>query len=292
MTQADKTRVHTTSARPLAIITGASRGVGLALARQWLSEGGYLLTIQRRPAHDANLLLAPSGHRTPGIDKASGPAGARDAPPQNLGDSSDSGLTQWACDLADPRPVAARLESWLCALDPAQVASLTLINNAALLTPPGPLADADNDAIGDAVRVGLEAPLLLSAAVLRATATWTVPRRLLHISSGLGRRAMAGSTVYCAVKAGLDHFSRALALEEAAKPHGARTCSLAPGVIDTDMQVQLRGADPAVFGAQTQFQALKDQGQLATPEACAAKLMAWLARPDFGQSAVADIREA
>ena len=67
------------------------------------------------------------------------------------------------------------------------------------------------------------------------------------MSSGLGRRAMAGSAAYCAQKAGLDHFARALALEEQARPHGARVASVAPGIIDTDMQKQLRGADPQRF---------------------------------------------
>ena len=58
---------------------------------------------------------------------------------------------------------------------------------------------------------------------------------------------MASQAAYCAAKAGMDHFTRCVALDEAIKPHGAKVCSLAPGVIDTDMQVQLRGADPAAF---------------------------------------------
>ena len=40
---------------------------------------------------------------------------------------------------------------------------------------------------------------------------------------------------YCAAKAGMDHFSRCVALEEALRPNGAKVCSLAPGVIATDM---------------------------------------------------------
>ena len=58
---------------------------------------------------------------------------------------------------------------------------------------------------------------------------------------------MASQAGYCAVKAGLDHFSRSVALDQAHMPHPARIVSLAPGVIDTDMQVQLRAGDPALF---------------------------------------------
>jgi NAD(P)-dependent dehydrogenase (short-subunit alcohol dehydrogenase family) len=135
--------------------------------------------------------------------------------------------------------------------------------------------------------VGLEAPTLLSRVFLAETAG--VPqRRLLNISSGLGRRAMAGSASYCAVKAGLDHLSRALAMEAP----GVGVVSLAPGVIDTDMQTQLRGADPARFPEQARFQGLKDGGQLQTAAATAAAVLRYLARPDFGQNVVADVREA
>jgi NAD(P)-dependent dehydrogenase (short-subunit alcohol dehydrogenase family) len=132
---------------------------------------------------------------------------------------------------------------------------------------------------------------VLSAAFLRASADLVVPRKILNISSGLGRYAMAGSTVYCAIKAGMDHYSRSLALEEAGRPNGANIVSLAPGVIDTDMQIQLRGANPAAFPDQKRFAGLKSNGQLASPEAAAAKVIAYLQRSDFGQTVTADVRD-
>jgi len=139
--------------------------------------------------------------------------------------------------------------------------------------------------------VGLEAPMQLTAVFLGATEDWGVPRKVLNISSGLGRRAMASQAAYCAAKAGMDHFTRCLALDEAAKPHGARVCSLAPGVIDTDMQVQLRSADAAQFPDVGNFAQLKAGGQLSSPEQAAARVLAWLQRPDFGAQPVADVRE-
>ena len=67
--------------------------------------------------------------------------------------------------------------------------------------------------------------------------------------------------------------------------------SLAPGVIDTDMQVQLRGGDPRRFSEQARFADLHRQGQLDSPTACAAKVLAYLDRPDFGADPVADVRQ-
>ena len=239
----------------LCIVTGASRGRGRAIA---------------------GLLLQP-GHVVLGI--------SRQAPP------AAPGLEQWSCDLADPLPAAARLQAWLEGLDGARFASATLINNAALLAEPRPLRDADPASLSASVRVGLEAPLLLTAAFLRATRDWAADKRVLHISSGLGRRAMAAQGPYCAIKAGLDHLARAQALEEALLPHGARVCSLAPGVIDTDMQVQLRGADPSSFPDHDNFVQMKAGGRLDSPAAAAAKVIAYLRRADFGTNPVGDVRE-
>jgi NAD(P)-dependent dehydrogenase (short-subunit alcohol dehydrogenase family) len=133
--------------------------------------------------------------------------------------------------------------------------------------------------------------MLLAGAFLRATAGWQLPRRILNISSGLGRRPMAAQAAYCAAKAGLDHFSRCVALEQAALPNGARICSLAPGVIDTDMQAQLRSADAARFPDRARFVGLQEKRSLSSPREAAARVLAFLARADFGGNPVADVRD-
>jgi NAD(P)-dependent dehydrogenase (short-subunit alcohol dehydrogenase family) len=46
--------------------------------------------------------------------------------------------------------------------------------------------------------------------------------------------AMASQSAYCAAKAGMDHFTRCMALDEAHQPRGAKVCSVSPGVIATD----------------------------------------------------------
>ena len=246
----------------LTIVTGHSRGLGAALAEALLARGHTVLGLSRG-THPA-LVAAAEG----------------------------ASVEQWQVDLAQPEPVAQRLEAWLAALDKARFETATLINNAALLTPPGPLDKRTAQELAASVRVGLEAPLLLAAAFLRATREWRGRRRVLGISSGLGRRAMAGQAIYCAIKAGLDNASRAMALDEAERPNGARIVSLAPGVIDTDMQTQLRNADPDGFPDQAMFIGMKTQGQLASAADAAARILAYLARADFGAHPVADVRDA
>lgn len=252
----------------LMILTGASRGLGLAVARQWLQASGHvLIALARHP--DASL-----------ADRA-----------QQQG----SRCLSWALDLADAPAAAQALADWLAAQPADAFASATLLNNAGVLSPLGPIGASSAAELSNALRVGLEAPMLLTAAFLRGTEGWSARQagavKVLNVSSGLGRRAMAGSAAYCAAKAGMDHYSRAVALEEAQRPHPARIVSLAPGVVDTDMQVQLRAGDPAAFPDRLRFVHLKDAGLLDSAEAAAAKVLAWLDRADFGAQPIADVRE-
>jgi benzil reductase ((S)-benzoin forming) len=242
----------------LSIVTGSSRGLGLALTEQLLQRGHRVLAIAR------------------GETAARVPAGGE--------------LIVWRADLADPVPVAEQLQQWLAGQP--QPATATLLNNAGVVSTPGALADGDLAELSTAVRVGLESALLLTAAFLRASSAWTVPRKVVLVSSGLGRRAMAGSASYCAAKAGMDHLARTVALEEAARPHGARIVSLAPGIIDTDMQVQLRTADRSRFPERDRFLGFKTAGQLDNPAVAATKLLRYLDRDDFGSNPVADVRDA
>ena len=249
--------------RPLTILTGASRGMGLAMAEQLLQQGHQLITIARQ--------------RNAALDDLAARLGVP--------------LQQWQHDLAAPEQAAAALRDWLQAQDATQYASATLINNAGVIPPIAPLSHSDWSAVSNGLRVGLEAPMLLTSAFLQATEHWTSPRKVLNISSGLGRRAIASQATYCAAKAGMDIFSASVALDEAAKPHGARICSLAPGVIDTDMQVQLRTSAASDFPDVERFAQLHASGSLTSPQDAAARNLAWLARADFGQQVVADVRQ-
>ena len=247
----------------LTILTGASRGMGLAMARQLSTRDANLLCISRNRSDEL----------------------------QAWADEQGASLSQWSADLADAAPVADRLRRWLLTQDPASLGSATLINNAGVIGHLGPLGSGRAQDIALGLRIDLEAPMLLCAAFLAATGDWKLPRKILNISSGLGRRAMAGTALYCAAKAGMDHFSRCVALDEARHAFGARIVSLAPGVIDTDMQSELRAGDPQVFPDRDNFVRLQQTASLTSPAQAAQQVLAYLARADFGDSPVADVRD-
>lgn len=247
----------------LYIVTGASRGMGLAMAEQLLSVDHFVLCISRNTNEELTSRAAKLG----------------------------GAIEQWRLDLEHSVEAAAMLAQWLGSRKSGSFASATLINNAGVIPRIASLSASDPIDLSRALRVGLETPMLLTAAFLHVTEPWGIPHKVLNISSGLGRRAMASQAGYCAAKAGMDHFTRCLALDEALKPHGAQVCSLAPGVIDTDMQLQLRSSDASTFPDQKSFVDLKVNGQLTSACHAARQVLAYLARPDFGRNPIGDVRD-
>jgi benzil reductase ((S)-benzoin forming) len=201
------------------------------------------------------------------------------------GRSALAGIEQAEVDMADP----AALQAWLAGptlrdfLAGADAAYL--VNNAGVVTPVGALAAQAPAAVLQAVMLNVGAPLALAAAFVQAAPE--AARRILHVSSGAGRNAYPGWAVYCATKAALDQHARAIQLDGDPR---VLAVSLAPGVIDTDMQAAIRATPDANFPLRERFVELKDTGGLTAPEDCARNLADYLLAPVFGRESVDDLR--
>lgn len=239
-----------------AIVTGHTRGLGAALAEQLLARNIDVLGLSRT----RNDTLAQHYPRT--LQQAE----------VNLADLAI--VTQWLASDALSRFV-----------DRAD--TVLLFNNAGTVQPIGPIHGQNATAIANAVTLNVATPLMLSSA-LAAVSAGASDRRIVHISSGAARNASAGWSVYCATKAALDHHARAVALDA---NRALRICSLAPGVVDTDMQAEIRSSDKEQFPSRERFEELKRNGQLVSPEQCAIQLIDFTLSEAFGQTPVADIRE-
>lgn len=238
------------------VITGHSRGLGAAIAEQLLERG-----------HDV-LALARKRHAS-------------------LGERHGGRLTQVELDLADVPALLAwlaggRLHRFLAGAD-----SVLLVNNAGTVQPVAPPGAQGGAAVAHAVALNVTAPLLLTDAFVAATAGCG-DRRVVHVSSGAARKAYPGWSVYGAGKAALDHHARGMQEDALA---GLRVCSLAPGVIDTDMQTELRAVPLERFPVRERFDALKRDGGLVAPAAAAARLVEHVLGDVFGRQPVADLRE-
>jgi NAD(P)-dependent dehydrogenase (short-subunit alcohol dehydrogenase family) len=238
-----------------AIVTGHTKGLGAAIAAELLERGIAVLGVARRSSGD----LAA---RYQGL------------------------LTEVQLDLAD----SVELNNWLAGprldahLQGASVA--LLINNAGVVTPIGPLHAQEPHTVLKAVALNVAAPLALAAAVVRASAGRE--RRIVHISSGAGRNAYPGWSVYCATKAALDMHARAVAQD--GDPQ-VLACSLAPGVIDSDMQAEIRATPQDNFPMRQRFVDLKAGGGLAAPGDAARALVDYALGESFGAEPLADLRQ-
>lgn len=239
-----------------AILTGHTRGLGRAIADELLARGIAVLALSRRKRAD-------------------------------LAGRFPDRLEEVEMDLSDAAALAAWLGGGALQRFLAGGGTALLINNAGVLQPVGPAGTQDVAAIARAVSLNVAAPMMLAAALVAATGAGG-DRRILHVSSGAARNAYPGWSVYCATKAALDHHARAVDLDGVA---GLRISSVAPGVIDTDMQAEIRAVAPEDFPLREKFVALKRQGQLARPEDAARSLVDYLLSERFGQLPVTDLRD-
>lgn len=238
-----------------AILTGHTRGLGAAIAEQLLARDIPVLGLAR----SGNAALAA---RYPAL------------------------LTEIALDLSDPATLLAALAGETVKDFVASAQSLLLINNAGMLQPVGRVEMQDAAAIARTVSLNVAAPLMLTSGI--AAQMKGRPCRVLHISSGAGRHAYPGWSIYCATKAALDQHASVIALDQSP---GLKICSVAPGVVDTDMQTEVRAIPPEQFPMRERFIKMKNEGTLTPAAVAAEKVVDYLLSDAFGTAPVADIRE-
>lgn len=221
--------------RRLAIVTGCSSGIGLALTRALLADSWRVLGIARRRIE----LDEPRFEQTC----------------LDLADLDR--LAVWAADDLQPRLADPALER------------VALVNNAARIGELTRVTGFHASALGRLFAVNAAAPIYLMGQVARRVPP-AVKLRVVNVSSGAARTAFPGLGDYCASKAALRLAGQALAAElqlDGREPRQAAVFSYEPGVVATAMQVQAREADPAVFPGQASFQEFHDRKQLHDPAA-------------------------
>jgi NAD(P)-dependent dehydrogenase (short-subunit alcohol dehydrogenase family) len=147
-----------------------------------------------------------------------------------------------------------------------------LVNNAGVVRPLATTGSADPAEWRRCIEINLLGPFYMARATLEALRQ--SEGRVINISSGAATLPLAGAGAYCATKAGLNHFTAVLAAEE---PR-VTVLAVRPGVVDTDMQAELRsqaaGGMPADQVAY--YRRLKAENRLEPPNV-PGRAVAWLA---------------
>ena len=246
-----------------ALITGAGRGIGRAIALGLGGAGARVILLARTTGQldETRYLLREQGV----------PAGRISVLPADLADAEDRG-----------RAAAAVLAGGGVDI---------LVNNAATVEPLGPTIGIAAADLRLAFEVNVVAPAVLTAAVLPGmlAAGWG---RVVNISSGIVAypAGMVRGNAYAATKAALEAHTVNLAAELAGT--GVTVNAYRPGGVDTAMQAWIRSQDPERIGTglHERFNKNFAEGTLITPGHSAAVLLAHLAGNDTG--AVWDVSTA
>jgi NAD(P)-dependent dehydrogenase (short-subunit alcohol dehydrogenase family) len=244
----------TTLARRTALVTGAGRGIGRAIAIG-LAHRGARVGLLARTQRDLDEVVA------------------------QIRDDGGTAVPLTA-DIGDAGQARSALKRLVGELGPVEV----LVNNAAVVWPLGPTQHADPDAVAVAMTINLVAPMALTQRVLPGmlAAGWG---RIVNVSAAIAEHPgmLAGINTYAASKGGLEAHTLNLATE--LDGTGVTVNVYRPGTVDTSMQAYIRAQPREQIGASLhdQFTGMLSSGALITPQNSAESLLARLPGPQSGQ---------
>jgi benzil reductase ((S)-benzoin forming) len=236
----------------LVFVTGGSSGIGRALLDTLPWRGSRAFNLSRRPV---------------------------------------PGTIHVPVDLADPagwRRAAELFEHELAGFAGERA---VFVHAAGSLAPIRFAGEGDPEAYRRNVLLNAAAPLVLGDAFLRALRASRATGAILFIGSGAASHVYEGWSGYCAGKAAVDHWTRTVGAEQLRRGDRCRVLCVAPGVMETAMQEEVRAASVEDFPALERFVALHRDGELRAPADVARELWQLLAR-DLPNGAVVDLREA
>lgn len=193
-------------------------------------------------------------------------------------------------DLADPASWAG-VGEWIHRL----IASkdwdwVGLVQCAATIVPIGFAGEVDTDDYTHNVLLNSAAPQVIGHAYLEAMADTRAQGCLCLMSSGAASTTYPGWSSYCASKAAVDQWCRTVGIEQEERGGRIRVMSVAPGVVDTDMQARIRAVPVERFPQVARFNALASEGRLQGPVQVGRRLWDLMERTDIANGAVLDLR--
>jgi len=234
----------------VAIVTGAGRGLGRAVAETLAAQGASVVLASRNAPELDDVVKR--------IRRAGGKALAQTA------------------DIADERQVQELALATARWVGPASI----LVNCAGMIDPMSPLARSDPALWLRNIAINVGGTYLPMRAVLPGMLDRGFGR-IINISSSSATRPSAGVTAYSAAKAGVVQLTRSLALE--IEGSGVTACVFNPGHMDTAMQERIRRASASDFPRADEYRAYAKEGRLVDPKA-PARAIAYLALPSTQQN--------
>lgn len=140
--------------------------------------------------------------------------------------------------------------------------NLILINNAAQLGKVVPFQKLSEEEVIETTHLNFLAPLLLIKKFLNLQCNDSVGKYVINIGTGAANQPIDGWSLYCSTKAGLAMFSKVVHLEDSLDRAACKIVDLAPGILDTDMQKEIRNAKQSDFSNVEKFVNYKEANAL------------------------------
>ncbi len=162
-----------------------------------------------------------------------------------------------------------------------------LVNNAGTIAPVKPVSQMDPVQVANAYRLNLTAPSILSQLFLENLRDFPGKKTIINISSGAAFYPVKSWSVYCASKAGLNMFSEVLHLD-----HPEVRChAISPGIVDTEMQGEIRATSQRDFPDRQRFVDYKANDELVSAKDVAQKILHVLGKPEQFEEVSISLRE-
>ncbi len=232
------------------IITGVSKGLGKALAEKFLREKMTVIGISRTDNEDLKHLV-----------------------------TKGQSYTFISADLTKPEDLQSSLSRVKTELNRMSIDTLYLINNAAIVAP---IDRAENVTAVDLqlhYHINVVAPIILLNEIMTVANSKQFKFIGVNISSGAAERPISGWSAYCSSKASINMYTKTVALEQAEKNTKNKIIAFSPGIMDTDMQAQIRDVTSEQFSDVATFKFYKAQNQLVNPGIVANALVDFLYEP-------------
>ncbi|MBN2723402.1 MAG: SDR family NAD(P)-dependent oxidoreductase [Deltaproteobacteria bacterium] len=192
-------------------------------------------------------------------------------------------------DLRFPENAEEVMERIFSFISPA-IEKAVLINCAGVLTPLTRVTDTAVNELQTTFNVNYHSPVALTAAFLKKTRTEIFKERtVINITSGAARHPYSGWNAYCSTKSALDMFTRVAAMEN----DDGKTVitAVAPGIVETHMQQQIRSSDSAVFPEKEKFIKLHHNNMLRHPDDVSTQILTLLRDDEFQTGMILDLRD-
>jgi len=169
---------------------------------------------------------------------------------------------------------------------------IVLINNAGVMSEIKRIGQQKNKNIINDYNVNIVSPSIFMNNFIKTYQHYTNKRIILNVSSGAGRHTVDAWSVYCASKASADMISKNISVEQSffPKEKQIKIFSVAPGVIETAMQEQIRKTSEKDFSNVKKFIHLKNDGFLSSPEETALQLLNIIKNSNDFSDVILDVR--